>query len=100
RQTVGIPTSFSLYLVSFQGFIPAKYVFNGSCHHVMDPWRAVCRGWAFVKCKGGSTLPYFDRLVEHLLFFPEIEYFFGKWGVFEPFIFFVIHERRRASVRV
>src|SRR5690606_34804629 len=50
-KAMGIPPGFSLYLVTFLGFITTKYILDGTGHNMVNSGQSICRRRAFEKHK-------------------------------------------------
>lgn len=90
-QTVGIPASFAMYLVSSLCFKPTKNIFYGAGHNVMDARCAVCRWRTFIKGERWPSFSLFNRPFKDPVFFPVGKYFFADMCVIKIPVFFVFH---------
>ena len=49
RQSVGIPTGLTVYLIAAHGLVAAECVLYGTGHNVMDTGHTVCRGRSLIE---------------------------------------------------
>ena len=70
RQAVGIPTCFAVYLLSFEGLVTAKDIFNGAAHDVVNTGQTIGRRRPFIKDKRGSSVALCHGLLKNGFFLP------------------------------
>ena len=80
RQSVGIPSGFSGYIIAFLRFVAAENIFNGPGHHVVNAGHSV-GGWgAFIELERLMTAVLFKAAMEHIVFVPRLSHLFGDGG--------------------
>ena len=82
-----IPTSFSLYLKSFLGFIAAKYIFNRTRHHVVNSRQSIGRRRAFKKHEWWIAFASGYAFLEYVCCLPKIKYFRCNCRQVKSFVF-------------
>ena len=71
---MGIPASFALYLVTFQGFVTAKNILDGTRHYVVNAGHAISARGPFVKCVRVIRRPTAHTFLKDLVVFPKLQY--------------------------
>ena len=74
-QTVGIPASLAVNLVTCQSLVAADNVLDCTCHNVMDTRHSVCRWRAFEEDERLATFAGFYTFVKGILLCPEVFHF-------------------------
>jgi hypothetical protein len=88
---VCIPAGFAFNAEALEGFVSAKNVFDGACHHVVNAWHTIGRGRAFVEHPGLAFWPRRNAPLEDLLFVPLLQYFTCHFWQVKLFIFRIFH---------
>ena len=92
RKAMSVPAGFSFYLIAFLGFVAAENILNGTCHDMMYARKAIGRGRAFIKYKGGASFPGINTLFEDVIGFPVIEDLCCNFDQIKSFVFVKLHD--------
>src|SRR5690606_23639050 len=65
-----IPSPFSLYLITFQGFVPAKNIFDGTCYDLVDTRRSIGRSRSVKNGAGLRSVATLHALFKVLIVLP------------------------------
>jgi len=72
RKAMCVPSGFTLDIKSFHCFITAENIFYSSCHHMMNPWYAIGRWWAFIENIRCMILTDFQAFLKDIILFPVL----------------------------
>src|SRR5690606_18424699 len=84
-----IPSPFSLYLITFQGFVPAKNIFDGTCHDMVDTRSSIGRRRSFKKGEGLRSFSILHGLFKDLIVLPCGEHALSYLGIINLLIFLI-----------
>ena len=89
-QAMGIPSAFTLYLISLKRFESAKNIFHGAGHHVVNTRCTVGRWRALVKRKGLRAFAQAHALLEDVFLLPKFKNLTRQCGRMSVFILLVL----------
>ncbi len=91
RQSVGIPSCFSRYIVAFHGAVSRNHILDNTSEHVSDMWFSICGRRSIIEGIGRASFSLLHTLFECVVFFPELFYFFFPFHKVHVGVDFAVH---------
>ncbi len=76
RQTMRVPSGFTLHMKSTHRFISAYDILYCTCHHMMDSGHSVSGRWTLEKHECRTPFPLFHTVLEQRMIVPLLQHLF------------------------